>query len=657
MKQIIALILAMAPFVAMAQMPKFGNVKMDEFLERPVNPVDSSANVYILYHDDVMSFNVVNGDVVRETQYKSRFLVLKEDGKDYANVIIRYFADKNKAQGQSDMVSGISAYAYNVVDGKIEKTSMESKYIFTEQVDEKHKETKFTIPNVRVGTIVEFKYSIMSKRFWDVPTWFAQRCYPVKYAHLSLTYPDFFEFSHFCKGYTAVQVKKTPVNVNFFSSVGTPPVSGVELDCKAENILALRDEGFVTNASIYATRMEFELLGITVPGSARRSFAQSWDDVRMNLKEHQKFGNYLKMKTPFLDVLNSMDLGSMNKIEKAHAVYSVLKNSIKWNKTFSCYAEHNPASRIEEGTGSNAEMNFLLLAMLKHVGVDCTPMLIKFRGNGPILRPTADDFSTFIVAFTGDDRELYFLDTASEYGDVNTIHPSLLGYGVLYDTTIVENPLPVYNLYEIGGNVNTIDVQGVITEEGELQAQRKVTYQGMQSLMFKSEYHEVDSAKYIEKLEARDDIKILSYSAKNAEGIGSQCREVVRFTQPLHSAGERIYFNPLGLPDEHSEHFTSETRICPVEFPFMQSTVLTSRISLPANYEIEEMPEPKTITMSDGSLEASVGFQLAGNVLVTVYQSSLNTTLIDPNQYAELRKFWTELLEMNTLNVVLKKKK
>lgn len=656
MKMIFTFMLALFPLLASAQIPKYGSVKLDEFKQVPETVADTAANVYILYHDNVTWFSVSNGDVICETQYKSRFLVLKEDGKDYANISIRYYSDKNQAQGQNDVVSGISACAYNVVNGKIEKTNMASKYVFTEQADEKHRVTKFTVPNVKVGTIVEFKYTLKSKHFWNVPTWYAQRSYPVKYAHILLTYPDYFEFNHFCKGYTPVKVNKSPANVNFFSGADATSVSGYELDCKAENVPALRNEGFVENTSIYATRMEFELLGITVPGSTYKSFAQSWDDVRKNLKEHEKFGDYLKIKTPFLDALNAMDFSSMNKVEKARAVYSVLKNAVKWNKWFTLYAEHSPASRIKEGTATNAEMNFLLIAMLKHVGVECTPMLVKYRANGPILTPTADDLSTFIVAFTGDDGGLYFLDSASAYGDVNVLHPALLGYGVLYDPTIVENPSPVYNLYDISGNVDVVDVQGLITEEGELQAQRKTTHYGMQSLMFKDNYHDVDSAKYVESLEEKDDIKILSYSVKNADGIGSQCREVARFTQPLNSAGDRIYFNPLGLPDEHSEHFTSETRICPVEFPYMQSTVLTSRLSFPANYEVEEMPEPKTITMSDGSLEASVSFQLEGNVLMTVYKSNLNTTIVSPNQYAELRKFWSELLELNTLNVVLKKK-
>ena len=44
------------------------------------------------------------------------------------------------------------------VDGKVVKTSMSSKYIFKEQTTDNMMRLKFSIPEVKVGSIIEYKY-------------------------------------------------------------------------------------------------------------------------------------------------------------------------------------------------------------------------------------------------------------------------------------------------------------------------------------------------------------------------------------------------------------------------------------------------------------------------------------------------------------------
>lgn len=658
MKKLFILALVICPLLAFAQLPKYGSVKPEDFSLRPLAPEDSAANVYILYHDNDtwFTYSSQNYQTYRETQIRQRFLVLKEDGKDYANVSIAYRYDTNASRSDNDIVNNVSATAYNLVDGKVVKTNMSSKYIFTEQASEHYKTIKFAVPDVKVGTIVEFKYYIKSPAFYNVPTWYAQRPYPVKMAHLNIQYPDFFTFNNFSKGFTPLKIKKDNANVNFFESADAMSVPGFKIDCSANDIIALRKEPFLENSDIYASRVEFELLGIQVPGSVYKSYARTWEDVRKGLKESDHFGRYLNIKNVFEEQIAEIDMSAMNSIEKARSVFSILKKNMKWDESFALYVKKNPKSKIDDGVGSNADLNFLLLSMLKQVGVNCTPMLVKKRKFGPILTPTIDDFSTFIVAFSDDEGNLYFLDSSSDYGDVNSILLSLLGYGVLYDPTIVPDALPIYNLFEISGNVNKIDIQGLITEEGEVQAQRRSNNYGLKALLFKQDYHDKDSVEYVENLEKRMDIHLASFSLKNADGIGSQCRETIRFSKSFDAADGRLYINPIVVPDEHENLFTSETRVCPVEIPFTQSTTITSRLALPEGYEVEELPEAKTIAMSDGSIEASIGMTVVQNMLVTQYVCNYNTTLISQDVYAELRKFWNDLLEINNMTIVLKKK-
>ena len=132
--------------------------------------------------------------------------------------------------------------------------------------------------------------------------------------------------------------------------------------------------------------------------------------------------------------------------------------------------------------------------------------------------------------------------------------------------------------------------------------------------------------------------------------------ENVFFTKDLMKNDDRIYVNPIIFPDEHGNYFTSEVRKYPVEFPFMQKSIITARIAIPESYEIEEIPHNAQYTFNNGDMNVTISLKIQGNTIITTYKSELNTVLVLPPNYQDLREFWNHLLELNSLNVVLKKK-
>ena len=149
---------------------------------------------------------------------------------------------------------------------------------------------------------------------------------------------------------------------------------------------------------------------------------------------------------------------------------------------------------------------------------------------------------------------------------------------------------------------------------------------------------------------------VTSYKVIDIEGANVGVMENVFFTKELMKNDDRIYVNPMVFPDEHGNYFTSEVRKYPVEFPFMQKTTVTARIDIPQNYEVEEMPQNAQYTFNNGDMNVAIGFRVQGNTIMTTYKSELNTVKVMPNDYQALRDFWNHLLELNSLNVVLKKK-
>ena len=88
----------------------------------------------------------------------------------------------------------------------------------------------------------------------------------------------------------------------------------------------------------------------------------------------------------------------------------------------------------------------------------------------------------------------------------------------------------------------------------------------------------------------------------------------------------------------------------------MKETKVYGIILIPEDYEIEEIPAGKLLSFKDGELEAKIDIKQQGRLITTVYDFNVNNSFILAADYAELQKFWTELLDINSLKIVLKKK-
>lgn len=99
-----------------------------------------------------------------------RIKILNEEGLKWANVVIPYYR-----KDDLENVTGIRGQTVNFgVDGKEETTDLEGKSVFTVDVDEWTGETRFSMPNVKVGSIIEYKYTTNSHFYSYLDTWYFQ---------------------------------------------------------------------------------------------------------------------------------------------------------------------------------------------------------------------------------------------------------------------------------------------------------------------------------------------------------------------------------------------------------------------------------------------------------------------------------------------------
>jgi hypothetical protein len=125
----------------------------------------------------------ITNDDLHVHQYYVRIKVLTEEGKRYANVELP-FVNLQDADGPNNQMTGIQARTIHS-DGTIVPFTGKP-YLKTVEKDNQYKveERVFTLPDVEVGSILEYRYSWRyDDNYFEAPDWYIQKDIFVKSAH------------------------------------------------------------------------------------------------------------------------------------------------------------------------------------------------------------------------------------------------------------------------------------------------------------------------------------------------------------------------------------------------------------------------------------------------------------------------------------------
>lgn len=155
---------------------------------------DKEAEAVELYHLVDVSYAYMNNDFRVYHRVKGRLKVLKSEGKHVADGSI-VFRNDEASSLRREVVRGLKATAYNLENGNVVKTKMESSMVFEERLDKNRKRIKFSVPQVKVGTVIEYEYRIESDYYYDLRDWYAQKEIPVLYTKYAVSVPEWFSFN------------------------------------------------------------------------------------------------------------------------------------------------------------------------------------------------------------------------------------------------------------------------------------------------------------------------------------------------------------------------------------------------------------------------------------------------------------------------------
>lgn len=286
-----------------AQRPqiKFGDIKPADF-SPSAYAVDSSASGVVLFDAGSSKYEGdTHGGFSIIFKRHTRIRLLNRNSFDLATITIPLYASGNL----EEEIESLEATTYNLENGKVERYPITKSSIFKDRLNKYYTVRKFTLPNIKEGSIIEIKYTLNSPYERDLRSWTFQRSYPVLWSEYNVTIPSFYDFVTIGQGYQPYVIKESKsenenyniVNVGYSAgdrnenfSVRTTTTNHV---WAMKDVPALKEENFTTTVENHVSRLDFQLSQIRFPNVPVKNVMSDWTAVSEDLMKNPDFGESL----------------------------------------------------------------------------------------------------------------------------------------------------------------------------------------------------------------------------------------------------------------------------------------------------------------------------------------------------------------------------
>lgn len=652
-----------------AQEFKLGKVSVAE-LEQKVHPKDTSAVAAILYKkgETRIEYDVKDGFVTL-TDVETRIKIYKKEGYNFANQGVWYY----NMIDLPEKVIFTDAVTYNLVGGKIEKTKLKSEGSFDENVDKFRALKKITMPNVKEGSVIEFRYTIKSPTDRLIRKWDFQTSIPVNYSEFITYIPEYYVFNTKQKGYifpkiTSERNSRTVTLTNKERTV----VAGTQdtrtqyasekfdyIETKTRYLAidfpAIKEEAYVNNIDNYVSGIQHELSMTTNFRGEKKMYSTDWNSVVKTIYNYDDFGPELNKTGYFEDDLNALLAGVNTADEKIIVILNYVKSRVKWNEYLGYSCDNGVKKAYKEKTGNIADINLMLTAMLRYTGLTANPVLVSTRSNGISIFPNRTAFN-YVIAAVETPNGNVLLDASDKFSTPNVLPLRVLNwYGRLIrkDGSSEEVDLmPKKSSNDVVFMSYSIDPEGKITGKTRRQC---TDYNAM---ITRKNINGFKEEEYLEKLEnSNNKIEISDYSRTDEKELLLPTMETYSFTgnNLCDVIGGKIYVNPMLFFTNEKNPFKQDVREYPVDFGFPFTDKYNITLQIPEGFTAEVLPAPAIINMEDNLGSFKFNIAPVGNSLQIIIQHQINEAIVSTEKYEMLKEYYKNMIAKQTEKIVLKR--
>lgn len=178
-----------------------------------------------------------------------------------------------------------------------------------------------------------------------------------------------------------------------------------------KDLPALKLESYTSSLKNHISKIEFQLSEMREP-LKYRTIMQSWQMLTRELLESEHFGLHLAKGNGWMDEdLMPLTTGAHNETEKAKRIYEFVRDKFTCTSQSGVFMTQVLKNVMKQRKGNVAEINLLLVSMLKNAGLKAEPVLLSTRKHGYTysMYPLMDKFN-YVIAVVEVDGKRLFLD-------------------------------------------------------------------------------------------------------------------------------------------------------------------------------------------------------------------------------------------------------
>lgn len=633
-----------------AQKSDLGKVTIEELKEKQ-NPKDTSAPAAILFKKGrtFFTYNEQSGFLANHI-YEFRVKIYKKEGLSWATQKVSYYVGYENLR--DDKVSFSDAATYNLENGAIVKTKLNSEGGFKEKVNKNWNVASIALPNVKVGSVIEFKYTLKSEDLVRLPDFDFQYEIPVNYFEYKSEIPEFFIYKTLLVGTYKPEMS---ADVEPIKQIYGSDYKQINSFYSGIDVPALQEENFVNNINNFRGSIQNELELKRFPDKPVVNYTKTWEGLAESTYKDADFAKELSNRNFYEEDLKKILSNINSPKQRLDTVFKFVQNRMNWNKKKGYYVEKGVKKAYEEKTGNTAEINLLLISMLKAAKIQVYPVLVSTVENGVPVFPNRTVFN-YLIAAAQIDGEQILLDATSKFTVANILRLNVLNWkgrlikenGNSEEVELIPTKFSVIN--------NTISAF-IDPQKAKIEGSLSLQKTDYNALIFREKFGTKTNVSNIEKLEQQfNGIEIQDYRSENQD-LSKPVTEKASFSaeKAYDIIGGKLFVNPLLFFSYKSNPFKLEKRQMPIYFGYPEQRKFNLFLQIPEGYKVESLPSPIRIVMEDKAASYTMNIMSDENQIQIKVTQEISKAIFAAEDYDMIKDFFQKIIEIQNDKIILKK--
>lgn len=651
-KIILCILAAIAPFISKAQenySEEYGKITQYE-ASMTEYAADPEAEAVVIYN---IGTNYFQGDDTKgfllHMETRTKIKILKAAGTKYAQIEIPFYKDGRDVESVID----IEATVYNNENGKSTKTALDPKKIFEEKINNDVSILKIALPDVREGSVIEYKYHIVTPFFFHMRKWDFQQKIPVIHSKLIYRAIPYYEYTYIVRGtkqFDEFDSVAKNQDIRFGSLLYQEKIYSFGM----KNLPAFRDEEFISAEEDYKISINFQISKIYFPRGGSQNYISTWPALCDDFLKRDDFGKYIKnSEKEGKKLLPTLDLANKSQLEQAIEIIQYVKTMYKWNGINGKFASDNLSTFLKAKSGNSADINLYLIGLLKAANITVNPVVLSTRNHGAVSKSHPfQQFLNYVIAQIEIDGQKYFIDATEPLRYFDELPIRCTNVEALVVKPKTEEWI-VTTQKEVAKTQKVFKIK-VLPQQQLLKVNIEYILSGQDAYQFRNTFdgkndNLVDYFKKNNNVNIEDSLTVINYSEMNKPFSFS-----FNSSTSFESASGKLFIHPFCNLSVSDNMFKQTTRTLPIDLIYLRNVEYKSEIEIPEGYKVEYLP--KELTHDSRLMTISYNTKMVDNKIEVSAKYFFNTNLYDAKDYARLKYSYAEIIKQFSDMIVLVKK-